>query len=160
MKSIIQEVSIQSSKELVWYAWIIEDRVTKWFAPAAHVEGKLGGAFELFFVPDNPDIMGTKGCKFIQFEPMDRLAFTWKGPDDFAEIMNQEGSLTTVHVTFSENGASTQVTVEHAGWGDGPEWEKAKEWHVMAWKQVLGSLKSSIESGEGDLCCVPEKNVG
>lgn len=149
------DIDVLSSNELVWAAWTIADRVKLWFAPDANVEAKLGGAFELFFIPGNHEQMNTKGCKITELVPMERLSFTWKGPDDFAGIMNNENSLTVVTVTLMNENKQTKVTIEHAGWGEGEEWEKAYQWHVMAWNQVASSLKSSIESGKGDLCCVP-----
>lgn len=156
MTTIKQEITINASKEIVWWAWTLSERVVQWFAPGAHIEAKLGGAYELFFIPNNPDQMSTKGCRITQFEPQSRLSFTWKGPDDFASLMNDDGALTAVHVTLSEDGEySTKVTLEHAGWEEGTEWEKAIEWHQMAWNQVLSSLKSSIESSKGELCCTP-----
>lgn len=157
MKNIKHEITINTSKEIVWWAWTLCDRVAQWFAPSANVEAKLDGAYELFFIPNNPDQMSTKGCKITQFDPQTKLSFTWKGPDDFASLMNHDEALTTVQVTLSEEGEEcTKVTIEHTGWGDGPEWEKAIAWHQMAWNQVLNSLKSSIESGLGELCCTPE----
>ncbi|MBU5444844.1 SRPBCC domain-containing protein [Paenibacillus sp. MSJ-34] len=157
METLQFQVEIASSKELVWLAWTQTERIVQWFAPGAQIEARVGGSFELYFDPANRDQMSTKGCKITLLEPMDRLGFTWKGPDDLAQIMNKEGSLTTVLVTFAENNGFTKVVVEHAGWGEGGGWEKAIAWHRMAWNQVLGSLKSALESGTGELCCAPNK---
>ncbi|WP_126425207.1 SRPBCC family protein [Brevibacillus marinus] len=153
METLQFEIDVASKKELVWRAWTQTERITKWFAPAAHIDARPGGAFELFFDPVNRDHMCTKGCTFTLLEPMERLGFTWKGPDEFAEVMNKDESLTYVLVTLSEENGATKVVVEHSGWGEGSEWENARNWHEIAWKQVLGSLKSALESGEGELCC-------
>ncbi|MBY0087947.1 MULTISPECIES: SRPBCC family protein [Brevibacillus] len=150
------EIEVSSSIELVWWAWTRKERLVQWFAPDATIEPYLGGAYELYFHPANRDQMGTKGCIITHFEPKERLGFTWKGPDEFADTMNHEDALTYVLVTLSEAGGKTQVLVEHFGWKEGEEWEKARGWHEMAWSHVLGSLKSALESGEGDLCCFPQ----
>ncbi|WP_223067536.1 SRPBCC family protein [Paenibacillus caui] len=57
------------------------------------------------------------------------------------------------NITFQSLNGETKVTVKHEGWKGSEEWEQAKEWHVQAWEQVLSSLKSKLESGEGALCC-------
>ncbi|MBO8164960.1 MAG: SRPBCC domain-containing protein [Brevibacillus sp.] len=158
MSGIVKEVRIAASPELVWRAWTSPDRLTAWFAPAAHVEARVGGAFELFFDPDNRDKMSTRGCVFTELTPNERLSFTWRGPDPFAELMNREGELTHVTVTLQEENGSTRLLLVHDGWGEGAEWAEARSWHQSAWDQVLGSLKSALESGEGELCCQPESN--
>ncbi|MET3698464.1 uncharacterized protein YndB with AHSA1/START domain [Bacillus oleivorans] len=154
-KIIEKKVVIHSKIDLVWHAWTRSERVSQWFAGKAIVEPIVGGKYELYFEPGNEEGNCTKGCTIISLEPFTRLSFTWKGPDPLAELMNQDSQLTEVYVTLHEMGEHTEVTVKHGGWGEGPEWQKAREWHVMAWNQVLNSLKSALESGEGDLCCQP-----
>ena len=147
MGAVRIEVSISAPLERVWQAWTETEQVTEWFSPGANVEARVGGAFELFFDPSDHDHQSTKGCVFIAVEPMGRLAFTWKGPDQFDEVMNQPGGLTSAVVTFQREGEAVRVSVEHGGWGDGEEWERAKAWHLNAWRDVLGSLKSTLEAG-------------
>ena len=154
-KFIEKQVMIASKVDLVWYAWTKSERVSQWFAGKAIVEPEVGGKYELYFEPGNEEGNCTKGCTILRIEPFNSLSFTWKGPDPLAEIMNQVSSLTEVYVTVNEIGEQTRVTVKHLGWGEGADWEKARDWHVIAWDQVLNSLKSALESGEGDLCCQP-----
>lgn len=149
---IIQEIRIGADRELVWKAWTESERITQWFAPAANIQPVIGGAFELFFNPANKDVMSTKGCRFLKVKGPDCLAFEWKGPDPFAAVMNGT-PLTTVEVNLEENSGGTLLKLRHTGWQSSPEWDEARGWHVEAWKQMLASLKSNIESGEGILCC-------
>ncbi|WP_250886768.1 SRPBCC domain-containing protein [Bacillus sp. SM2101] len=156
-KSILKkDVLINAPLNLVWHAWTNSDRVSKWFAPITVVEPKEGGAFELYFDPENVEGMNTKGCRIKRFVPTKQLEFTWKGPDQFASIMNNQDDLTLVNVLFEEEEEKTKVTLEHFGWGFGAAWEEAFKWHEMAWHGALGSLKSALEKGEGELCCQPE----
>lgn len=150
---IIQSITIQSEKELIWKTWTEAERITKWFAPAAEIDSQVNGKFELYFNPANKDMMSTKGCTIMKFVPCELLAFQWKGPDPFAETMNTSEKLTIVEVTLESQSGGTRVTLIHTGWGDSNEWSQARDWHVQAWEQMLESLKSSIESGEGILCC-------
>ena len=155
MEPLRIEISIEAPFDLVWRAWTEPDRITSWFAPEANVEAKPGGAFELFFGPADYSQECTRGCVFTAVEPMRRLGFTWKGPSQFADLMNDIEPLTSVYVTFHEGNGVTRVVVVHNGWGDGEEWTEAREWHRRAWKGVLVSLRSTLESREGKPCCKP-----
>lgn len=104
------------------------------------------------FDPSNQNRMGTKGYTILELEEQRVLVFEWKGPDNLAEVMNQGPDLTTVSVELSPEGNGTQLRLVHSGWGDSPAWAEARDWHIAAWDQVLGSLKSEIESGKGILC--------
>ncbi|MGM9987805.1 MAG: SRPBCC domain-containing protein [Bacillaceae bacterium] len=155
-KTLIKEVTIKAPIDLVWYAWIISERVSKWFAPEVVIEGREGGAYELYFIPGNKTEMNTKGCKIMKLVSEKELQFTWKGPDQFADIMNKENELTIVKVTFviiDEH--TTKVIVEHTGFNNEDNWLEAINWHQMAWSGVLTSLQSALEKGEGNLCCQP-----
>jgi uncharacterized protein YndB with AHSA1/START domain len=155
-KVLSKDVVINAPLSLVWHAWTISDRVSKWFASDAFVEPKEGGAFELYFEPGNTTGMCTKGCKIEKFVPQQEVNFQWKGPDQFDDLMNK-GELTLVKVSFKEiDEITTEVQVNHTGWKSGEEWDQAYKWHEMAWSGVLSSLKSSLEKGEGELCCQPE----
>lgn len=157
-KAITSEVIINAPLNLVWFAWIIPERVTEWFAPETMIEATVGGAYELYFMPGNKSGMNTKGCKVIKLVDENELRFTWKGPDQFESIMNNENELTSVHVCFqSVDTHSTKVIVEHIGFKEDDNWKEAFEWHQMAWSGVLSSLKSALEKSEGNLCCQPIK---
>ena len=96
--------------------------------------------------------------KIIKMVEEKVLQFTWKGPDQFESIMNNANELTTVNVSFeSISPNTTKVVVEHLGFKEGENWIEAIQWHKMAWTGVLSSLKSSLEEGEGNLCCQPTK---
>lgn len=155
-KAINNEVMINAPLNLVWYAWTISERVSEWFAPETVIEAKIGGPYELYFIPGNRTGMNTKGCKITKLINEKELQFTWKGPDQFEELMNGENGLTTVRVRFkSINEDATQVIVEHFGFKDQEDWIEAMNWHQMAWTGVLESLKAALEKGEGNLCCQP-----
>ena len=155
--TVSKEVTITTPIDLVWYAWTISERVSEWFAPQAIVEPEEGGAYELYFIPGNTEMMNTKGCKIVQLKKEEQLQFTWKGPDQFADLMNGEENLTVVNVVFIRlDEETTKGSIQHTGFQEGDQWKEAIDWHDMAWSGVLGSLKSALEKGEGNLCCQPE----
>ncbi len=144
MEPIRIEVTISAPLDEVWRAWTESNLITEWLSVDAHVEARPGAPFELFWDPDDHDHMCTKGCVFTLVEPR-RLGFTWRGPNQFAGLMN-DPPLTSVLVAFHDEG-DTRVVVEHDGWGDGEEWEQAREWHRRAWEEALEELKSMMEPG-------------
>lgn len=152
MKTLTFETTILTTLEKLWSAWTCPELITKWFAPEANISPVVGGAFELFFDPSNKEHMTTKGCKIIEFNPYKTLSFTWKGPDDFENIMNKT-PLTVVNVTFLEEGKLIKVKVAHSGFGDDKQWNDAINWHEIAWKSVLISLRDYLENNEGSCCC-------
>lgn len=149
-------LTISTDPVLAWHAWTLSDRVTVWFAPEAIVEPKSGGAFELYFIPGNTESMNTRGCRITQFEPPRLLEFTWRGPDQFAGLMNCDDALTRVLVELQPEGSGVRVDVLHSGFGHGPEWQDARQWHQVAWNEALQSLKGALETGDGVLCCAPD----
>lgn len=147
------DITIQADKSLVWRAWTESDRITEWFAPEAVIEPAAGGRFELYFNPSDKSSMNTKGCKILNILEEEKLMFEWKGPDAFAGLMNSDHNLTKVTVILEDIPEGVQISLQHDGWGESGQWDQAKQWHIAAWDQMLASLKQSIESGKGLLCC-------
>lgn len=146
METLRFEVKIGAPLEDVWHAWTDEDTITGWFSPEANIEPRLGEAYELFFDPQDHDHMSTKGCVITEFEPMGCLGFGWKGPDQYADLMNAPDDLTHVKVAFREDNGGTRVSLAHGGWGEGEKWSEAREWHRRAWEGVLAQLESFMSA--------------
>ncbi len=144
MSDLHIEILISNSLDTVWNHWTSSDLITKWFPPEANIEPKLNGAFELFFNPENHMQQSTIGCKIIIFEHKKQLGFTWKDPDGFSRLMNNEDNLTQVVINFKEVNGKTIIKLTHKGWGDSEEWDKAKDWHYAAWDMSLKSLKKLL----------------
>lgn len=66
--TIIQETVIQADVQLLWRAWTESARITEWFAPAAEIEPRAGGKFELYFNPADRESMCTAGCTILQYD--------------------------------------------------------------------------------------------
>ncbi|MFX0113139.1 MAG: SRPBCC domain-containing protein [Candidatus Hodarchaeota archaeon] len=144
---IALETSIQSSVDSLWDAWTNTEVITKWFSPEANIEPQVGGSFELFFDPTDHSHESTQGCVLTTVEKNRVLEFTWKGPGQFAELMNDPASLTTVKVEFSEEDERIKLRLEHKGWGISPDWNDARRWHEEQWTNVLKELKQFLETG-------------
>lgn len=145
MNTLDFESRIHSTKIRLWSAWTNSKYVTSWFAPEAIIEPKVGGAYELFFDPSDSRLITTTGGRFLELLPFDRFSFTWKIQDNDTDLKDEEPP-TIVNVSLTEAESDVIVKVTHSGWGVGKEWDSAKEWHQLAWKQVLSSLKDFLES--------------
>ena len=148
MKPILMETRLEAPLDRVWLAWTGSEMVSRWFSPEANIEARVGGPFELFFDPEDHSHMSTIGCVVTSISEKEGLGFNWKGPDQFASLMNEPEPATSVEVRFRVEGDVTVVEVEHSGWGDGDDWRDARDWHEVAWRGVLESLKTTLESHE------------
>ena len=100
MEPLRLEIWVNALPEFVWLAWTITERVERWFSPEAKIIAELGGAYELFFDPEDHSQQSTIGCVITHIEPMKKLRFTWKGPDQFRKLMNSPEAVTSVQVTY------------------------------------------------------------
>jgi len=146
MGPIVIEVELEAPVERVWRAWTEPDELASWLTELANVRMEVGGPYELFWEPEHPERNSTLGCTITALEPNRLLAFTWKGPVPYADLMNIEPPPTSVTVSFQASGPEcTIVRLEHVGWGSGPRWEEARAWHVKAWQEAFARLKRHVE---------------
>jgi hypothetical protein len=87
-ESIDIERQLPAPPERVWAALVDPSQAGTWFAAKANIVPELGGAYELFWLPDTPDHQSTIGCRITAIAPPRHLAFTWRGPDELSAIMN------------------------------------------------------------------------
>ncbi len=111
----------------------------------ARVEGKIGGAFTIAFAPEidpKGDSLGSNGCTIKDLVENERLVFEWRGKPDMP-VMNTKPFPTAVTLEFSDAGQGrTKLTLTHSGFGDGAEWDRAREYFHGAWQWVLDGLVS------------------
>lgn len=144
------ELEVAAPVADVWKAWTTEEGVKSFFAPGAHIEPKVDGAYEIFFNPaGEPGMRGADGMRILAFEPERRLAFTWNAPPSIPTIRGQR---TMVVVELRPAGEKkTFVRFTHLGWGDGEDWDKAYAYFDTAWRTfVLPNLKARFETGPID----------
>jgi uncharacterized protein YndB with AHSA1/START domain len=136
--------------EDVWAAWTTEEGVKTFFAPGAHIEPQVDGAYEIFFNPAGPPgHRGADGMRVLAFDPPRRLAFTWNAPPTIPAIRGQR---TMVVVELEPAGPrQTHLRFTHLGWGEGKDWDTAYEYFDHAWNAVvLARLQRRFASGPID----------
>ena len=132
--------SIQKAFEMFTNNTMLE----KWLTVKADVVPEVGGKYELFWDPDNPNINSTIGCYITGMEQNNFISFNWKGPEQFQSFMNTSNPLTHIVVFFAQDNSEergTWVHLFHTGWKDNSEWDKAREYFNKAWTIAFGELK-------------------
>jgi uncharacterized protein YndB with AHSA1/START domain len=148
MNQIIrQSARLHCSVERAFALFTQNDQIQDWLTTYADVEPRIGGKYELFWNPDNPEQNSTLGCKITVFEPDTLLAFEWKGPPQF-QFMNVVDPLTHVTVFFKTCDEvltpCTDVYLLHTGWQATAEWEEARLYFARAWESALIELEALI----------------
>jgi uncharacterized protein YndB with AHSA1/START domain len=129
----------------VWEAWTTEDGIRSFFAPDCSIDLRVGGRFELYFLPDGePGKRGSEGVTFMAIQPEKMLSFTWNAPPHLPEARAQ---FTHVVVRFfAVDEGRTRVTLRHDGWGEGGQWDDAFDYFRRAWLEaVLPGLARRFE---------------
>jgi uncharacterized protein YndB with AHSA1/START domain len=141
-------VQLPCTRPEAFEMFTVSEKLATWLTEAAEVEPKQGGKYELFWDPSDRENNSTIGCKVTALEPGKLLAFDWKGPVQFRDVMNNEGRLTHVAVFFTPADADapqpTEVHLIHSGWGDTAEWEEARQWFQRAWSGAFEHLRRGM----------------
>jgi uncharacterized protein YndB with AHSA1/START domain len=148
-RAIELEVIVKAPVEAVWKAWTTTAGIKTFFAPDANVDLRVDGPFEIFIDPlAKPGDKGADGMRIIGFQEGKMLSFTWNAPPSLPEVRKQRS---LVILRFEAMGPSeTKVTLFHAGWGVGGEWDKAFAYFSKAWPSVLANLQDSFVKGPKD----------
>lgn len=135
-KVITGEVTVNANIKNVWNAWTTEEGIKTFFAPDCHVDLKVDGLYEMYFDPNaEKGNRGSEGMRILAIQQYKMFSFTWSAPPHLEEIRKQR---TYVVVRFEDiNDESTKVTLVNGGYGIGGEWEKAYDYFVRAWKEIV-----------------------
>lgn len=115
-----------------------------WLAEKANVELTLGGKYELFWNPSDPENDSTIGCRITGLKENEFLAFEWKSPKQFKHFANNADPLTHVIVIFIDKGLKTGIHLLHSGWRSDEQWEGARLWQERAWNFAFEALKKQV----------------
>jgi uncharacterized protein YndB with AHSA1/START domain len=152
---VIVEAEIAASQGEAWRSLISREGAVSFFGPDARIEPVIGGAYEIYFLPDNPPgLRGTEGVRILAMEDGKRLLIGWNAPVPFGPLRPQE---TVVEFTLSPRPPDrTLITVTHSAWGRGPEWQRLRDYFASAWPAVLGRLQYRFDIGPVDWTNPPD----
>ncbi len=134
----------------VWSAWTTQAGVTSFFAPAAHVELRMGGSYDIYFHPEAAaGQRGGEGLRVLSYLPRHMMSFEWMAPPEFTRVNEHR---TFVVVTMDSIGPRrTRVTLSHRGWyWDDADWRQVHGFFEQAWPMVLRNLRHRFEVGPID----------
>ena len=148
-RAVRKEILVPAPIDAVWKSWTTREGIQGFFAPEAVVEAKPGGAFNIYIDPyGQPGRKGADDMRFMALQAPKMLSFDWNAPPSMPEVRQQR---TFVVVRLAEVDAkTTRVTLNHSGWGDGGEWDKAHAYFDAAWGRVLANLRQRHEQGPID----------
>ena len=144
-RSIIMKFVVDANHHEVFRLWSTEEGTRRFFGTDAHIELRVGGSYEIYFLPrDNPqcDANSTKGARLLTIEPGKELAFEWTAPP-FASQFNTQPLPTWVEVRLEPlegDSGRTVVLMAHHGFQRGHDWDRVYEFFVRSWASVLYRL--------------------
>jgi uncharacterized protein YndB with AHSA1/START domain len=145
------ETTVAGSLAEVWDAWTTTEGVTSFFASQADIKLEIGGPFELYFAPSEPDgSRGSENCKVLSYVPAEMLSFSWNAPPSIPKLRDT-GAKTWVVVKFEEiSEKKVRILLTHLGIGDGEDWDKYRAYFTKAWPHVLENCQKRFANGPID----------
>lgn len=146
MRQLSLRTIIHQPIDHVWSLIGTEAGIRSYMSPDIYVEPVVGGPYEIYFDMDQPmGLRGSEGMKVLSVEAPNRFAFTWNNPPSLPSIRGQQ---TAVFMTLEPVDGGTQVTLDHVGFGESEDWEKAYAYFTRAWQKiVLPRLVDVAENG-------------
>jgi uncharacterized protein YndB with AHSA1/START domain len=145
-KTIDKSISVNCNIDTVWWKWTTHEGLKTFLGPDNKVEMKPGGAYEIYFLPDNPPGQkGGEGNIVLSYLPKTMISFTWNAPPQFPEIRNHEHKTWVVVELNALDESSTEVNLSHLGWLEGEAWDAVYNYFDRAWGVVLSWLAESCK---------------
>lgn len=145
-RAIEKSAVIDATLDQAWDSWTTREGIIGFFAPDAKIEPKLGGAFQIYFDPmAEPGLKGADDMKYMALQPKKMISFDWNAPPSLSEVRDQHTFVTVRFEPVTDK--QTRVTIHHAGWGDGGQWDKAYAYFDRAWGNVLANLQKRWSEG-------------
>ena len=138
---ILIQVTVPLPAAMVFSGFTDPTHLKGWLAATAEVEPRVGGRYAISF--EEPERFTSVGM-IRTLTPEVDLGFDWQAPPAFAALMNGPPPATHVYVRLQDSPEGIDVTLEHAGWAAGPEWEEARSWHFHFWDERLHRFKDYL----------------
>lgn len=147
MRRVIASATIDAPLKEAWADWATQEGVESFFAPAARIDLRPGGPYEVYFLPNaEPGQRGSEGTSVLGYQTERMLSVTWALPPYMPEVRPH---LTPLTIHFEAQGPEqTTVTVVHGGWGTGKAWDEAYDYFASTWPQVLAAQSQKYHRTE------------
>ncbi len=137
VNTIQQSILVSASRAQVFRALTDPKTLMKWFPSEAQTDLRSGGKYRFVFKNLDPQHGGQQEGEFLAVHPNEQVSYTWEAG----------GKTTRVDFTLSESDGGTQVSLTHAGFGEGEAGGQVSKMHAGVWNIYLNNLKSFIEDG-------------
>ncbi|MDP4015205.1 MAG: SRPBCC domain-containing protein [Candidatus Nanopelagicales bacterium] len=133
-------IRVSASPEELWRSWTNSEAIRTWWPmPEAKIDLRIGGAFELLFLPDGAEGQrGTEGCRILSYVPESMLSFTWPSPSHIPGDLAH----TWVVLSMRPDSGGTEVELTQLGFGVGPEWDACRQYFRHAWMRMLRKMSA------------------
>ncbi len=139
LRSLEKRVRLAAGPARIFRAWTTPEGLTALLDVEAKVELRVGGPLELYFMPDAPEgTRGSEGCQFLAYLPDRLLAFSWNAPPTIPAARERR---TWVVIELAPAGeGATDLTLTHAGFGEGAAWDETFAYFDRAWGMVIDAM--------------------
>lgn len=132
----------------VWRAFTTAEGLSGFWAPAAMIEPRVGGLFEIYLCPDcPPGQRGLEGNHILAFEPGRRMMMTWGVPFMTTAVHGRQHTVAEVSLR-PVGGRQTLLRLRILGLGEGPGWLGAELYFHTRWRSVYRNLLLYLQTGE------------
>ncbi len=155
---------VPRARARVFRDWTDSAALTGWLGVEANIELRIGGRFELLFLPEPTGLRGSEGCRVLSFLPDRLLCFTWNAPPHLPSVRSLHTwvvlAFTDVEMSSTEDHRApqpikTHIQLTHSGWpaagwqvdGD-PAWSQAVAYFEVAWGRMLQAYVDHVEAAE------------
>ncbi len=141
---IVHEVTVATDRHTAFRALSTEEGLEAWIERKTLVDLRIGGAYEIYFMPDAPPGgRGSEGCQVLAYVPGEMLAVSWNAPPTLPAAREKRAWAV---FTLTELGPSrTRVRLTHLGLGTDGEWPEVRAYFERAWPRFLGELAEHFE---------------
>jgi len=143
LRSFRKQVTVRATPSQVFAAWTTAEGLQAFLDVQSRVELRIGGPYELYFMPDTPDgPIGSNGCQVLAYVPDSLLVFSWNASPEFPD---ERALRTWVVLRFEQVDGGTTVELTHLGFGRDGRWNEVLTYFEAAWDKVLAALLAHFE---------------
>lgn len=148
-RAVTASVELDMPVSEAWRLWTTNEGIASFFAPAANIELRPQGPFEIFILPDaEPGQRGSEGTIILGYQDERMLSVSWALPPYMTEVRPHHTHLLLRFEPLGED--RSRVTLTHSGWGEGGAWDAAFSYFDGIWPRVLAGMQAVQPDGAGD----------